>query len=762
MSQYLASIASKISTQSHLKQLHARIILCSPHDSSFWVSLLISQCTHLNAPPSYAHRIFDSVPRPSIFVYTNMLKFCFRWGAHRDVLSLFQKMRESDVRPDVFVYPILIKSAGKSTSELHAHVMKLGHVNDRFVRNAMMDVYAKFGPVQVAREIFDEMSVRAVADWNSMISGYWKWGCQVEACELFRLMPESQRNVVTWTAMVTGYSRMKDSESARRYFDDMPEKTVVSWNAMLSGYAQNGLEEKALRLFDEMLSVGFQPDETTWVTVISSCSSRGDPFFAEALVGTINERKIHLNPFVQTALLDMYAKCGKLDAAKRIFDELGVDRNSVTWNAMISAYMRMGDLISARELFNSMPAKNVVSWNSMIAGYAQNGQSPLAIELFKEMVETSDCKPDEVTLVSILSACGHLGALEFGIWIANLVSDAKIQLTISGHNALIFMYSKCGSMEDAKRIFQEMPVRDVVSYNTLITGLAAHGCGEETIGLLLEMEEEGIHPDTLTYIGILTACSHAGLLEEGRRVFLSIDSPSVDHYACMVDLLGRVGKLDEAVNLAASMPMEPHAGVYGSLLNSSRMHRSVEIGALAAEKLFELEPHNSGNYILMSNIYATAGRWEDVERVRHVMRKKGVAKATGWSWVEYGGKVHKFIAGDRSHECSEAIYSVLVELRRKMRRAGYVADKSCALTDVEDEEKEEMVGTHSEKLAICFALVVSQRGSVIRVVKNLRVCSDCHSAIKMISKLEGREIIVRDNNRFHCFKDGICSCNDYW
>ncbi|GAB4848571.1 hypothetical protein Ancab_003277 [Ancistrocladus abbreviatus] len=757
---YLGTIAPKITTHSHLKQLHAHLILNSLHQNNYWVTLLITQCTRLNASPSYARRIFKSTPSPNVFVYTSMLKFHFQLGAYHDVVALFLKMQEGVVRPDVFVYPILIKSAGKSPVELHAYVLKLGCVNDHFVRNAIMDMYAKFGPIEVARELFDEMPERPVADWNSMISGYWKWGLHAKALELFDLMPE--RNVVTWTAMVTGCSKIKDLEGARRYFDAMPEKTVVSWNAMLSGYAQNGSDEAALRLFDEMLNARVQPDETTWVTVISVCSSRGDPCFAQALVETINEKRIRLNCFVKTALLDMYAKCGNLEAARGIFDELGVHKNSVTWNAMISAYARVGDLAAARELFDTIPMKNVISWNSMVAGYAQNGQSALAIELFKEMVENSDPMPDEVTMVTVLSACGHLGALEMGNWIVNFISEAQIDLSISGYNALIFMYSKCGSMKDAKRIFQEMAVRDVVSYNTLIAGLAAHGHGAEAIELLSNMEREGVQPDRLTLIGILTACSHAGLLEEGQRVFESISSPSLEHYACMVDLFGRVGQLHEAMRLVERMPMEPHAGVYGSLLNASRIHKKVEIGELAAKKLFELEPDNSGNYVLLSNIYAVVGRWEDVGRVREVMRKKGVKKATGWSWVEYGGKMHRFIAGDRSHEWSEDIYRLLAELRKKMRAAGYVADKSCVLTDIEEEEKEEMVGIHSERLAIGFALLVSERGSVIRVVKNLRICSDCHFAIKMISKLEGREIVVRDNNRFHCFRDGLCSCNDYW
>lgn len=689
-----------------------------------------------------------------------MLKYYAHLGARDEVVYLFRQMQCLGVRPGTFVYPILIRLAGNAGILFHAHVIKLGHGLDRYARNGILDMYAKCGPVEFAREMFDEMRERTLADWNSMISGYWKWGNEVEARILFDMMLE--RNVITWTAMVTGYAKMGALKSARRYFDEMPEKSVVSWNAILSGYAQSGFAEEALRLFDDMVNTGVQPNETTWVIVISSLSSHGDPCLAETLVRKIDQKKIHLNCFVKTALVDMHAKCGSLETARIFFDELGVSRNSVTWNAMISAYARVGDLTSARELFDKMPEKNVVSWNSMIAGYAQNGQSAMAIELFKDMTATEGLKPDEVTMVSVFSACGHLGALKLGNWVVNILNENHINLSISGYNSMIFMYSRCGSMEDAKRIFQGMVTRDVVSYNTLIAGFAAHGHGKEAIEIISKMKEEGIEPDRVTYIGVLTACSHAGLLEEGWKVFKSIQVLAVDHYACMVDLLGRLGELEEAKKLIESMPMKAHAGVYGSLLNASRIHKRVELGELAANNLFELEPDNSGNYILLSNIYASAGRWDDVDRVRATMRRVGVKKTIGWSWVEDKGKMHKFIVGDRSHEQSDDIYRILSELGRKMRRDGYTADKSCVLRDVEDEEKEEMVGTHSEKLAICFALLVSEAGAVIRVVKNLRVCWDCHTAIKMISKLEQREIIVRDNNRFHRFSNGLCSCKDYW
>ncbi|KAB1208640.1 hypothetical protein CJ030_MR7G029151 [Morella rubra] len=757
---HFANIPCTISSLKHLTQLHAKLVHNSLHRYNYWVALLLHHCSRIGAPLTYARLIFYSVPCPNGDVFTSMLSYYSHFGAHNDVVSLFRQMQCSGVRPGTVIYPTLIKLAGKGGIVFHAHLIKLGYDLDHYARNAIMDIYAKYGPVELARELFDEMHDRTLADWNSMISGYWKWGNEVEARRLFNVMPE--KNVITWTAMVTGCAKKRDLKSARRFFNEMPEKSVVSWNSMLTGYAQNGFAEEVLRLFYDMMNSGIQPNETTWVTVIPSLSSHGDPCLADSLIKKLDQKKMRLNCLIKTALLDMYAKCGSLETAREIFDELGIYRNSVTWNAMIAAYARVGDLTSARELFDKMPNKNVVSWNSMIAGYAQNGHSGMAIELFKDMTATKDLKPDEVTMVSVFSACGHLGALKFGNWVVNILDENHINLSISGYNSLIFMYSRCGNMEAAKRIFKEMARRDIFSYNALIAGFAGYGHGREAVDIISKMKREGFEPDRITYIVVLTACSHAGLLEGGWKVFKSIQVPAVEHYACMVDLLGRLGELDEAKKLIESMPMEPHAGVYGSLLNASRIHKRVQLGELAAKKLFELEPLNSGNYILLSNIYASAGRWEDVEKVRATMRKAGVKKPTGWSWVEEKGTIHKFVVGDRSHERSDDIYRLLSELGKKMRRYGYTADKNCVLRDVEEEEKEEMVGTHSEKLATCFALLVSEAGEVIRVVKNLRVCRDCHTAIKMISKLEGREIIVRDNNRFHRFSNGQCSCRDYW
>ncbi|XP_072990553.1 pentatricopeptide repeat-containing protein At3g62890 [Typha latifolia] len=755
----LSLAPSRVKTFNRLKQLHAQLILHSLHGSNHWLSFLLHRCVQVGAPLAYAHQLFESIPQPNIHAFTSMFKLYSRMGTPNDVFAAFCLMSDLTVTPNATVFPILIKSLGSAAIWVHAHVLKLGHVSNHYVQNAIMNFYIQSGTIELAENLFDEMQVRAVADWNSLLSGYWKWGCKGLALKLFDMMPE--RNIISWTCMVTGLSRLGELEEARRFFNEMPERSVVSWNAMLSGYTQNGRVGQALKFFGLMKDAGIQLNETTWVAVISICSLKGDLELAESIVGSLRERHLHMNCFVRTALINMYANCGSLQRARQVFYE-SKDWSLASCNAIIAAYTREGDLLAARQLFEGMPVKDVISWNSMVSGYAQNGQWSSAIELFRKMTSMKGLKPDDVTISSVLSACGHLGTLQCGTWIVNYIKENQISLSISGYNALIFMYSRCGLVEDAKRIFDEMWRRDVFSYNTLISGMAAHGYGLEAIKLLNMMEEEGIKPDNITFLGILTACSHAGLSIEGCQIFELIKNPTVDHYACKVDLLCRTRQLDEAMRVIEDMPMKPHAGVYGALLNASRINRRVELGEFAAKELFRLEPDNSGNYVLLSNLYAAVGRWEDMDGVRRSMVERGISKMVGYSWVEFNGKVHRFIAGDQLHSLSQKIYKVLKELRRKIQELGYIADKSFVLKDVHDEEKEEMLDTHSEKLAVAFGLLVFEAGTVIRVVKNLRICDDCHIFLKMVSGIEGKEIVVRDNNRFHRFMEGRCSCKDHW
>jgi pentatricopeptide repeat protein len=329
------------------------------------------------------------------------------------------------------------------------------------------------------------------------------------------------------------------------------------------------------------------------------------------------------------------------------------------------------------------------------------------------------------------------------------------------------MYAKCGSIEIARHLFDKMVKRDVVSWNTIISGYGMHGRGEDALALFSQMQEKDMVPNSITFISVLSACSHAGLVNEGWHYFDCMNkvyciSPGMKHYACMVDLLGRAGLLDEAQNFIQKMPIQPDAGVWGALLGACRIHGNVDLGECIAKQLLELESEDAGHYVLVSNIYAAAGRWDDVSRMRTLMKKRELKKTPGYSFIEVNNRTHAFVVGDRSHPQSEQIYALLENLAGQMEVAGYVPDTKFVLHDVEEEVKEDLLYSHSEKLAIAFGLINTSPGTPIRITKNLRVCGDCHNATKFICKIVGRDIIVRDAYRFHHFTNGMCSCGDYW
>nr|POE57730.1 pentatricopeptide repeat-containing protein [Quercus suber] len=501
---HLGSIACKVTNLKHLSQLHANLIQNSLHHHNYWVALLLTHCTRLHAPLAYTHLIFNSLPCPDAHVFTSMLRYYSQLGAHREVVSLFKHMQYCGIRPaGTFVYPVLIKLAGEACIVFHAQVVKLGHFQDRYVRNVIMDMYAKYGPVKFARKLFDEMPERTLADWNSMISGYWKWGDEVEASRLFNVMPEW--NVVTWTSMVTGYAKKGDLESARRYFDEMPEKSVVSWNAMLSGYAQNGFAEKALRLFDDMINAGAQPNETTWVTVISSLSLHGDPCLADLLVRTLDQKKIHLNCFVKTALLDIYYSqlgahrevvslfkhmqyCGIRPAGTFVYPvliklageacivfhaqvvKLGHFQDRYVRNVIMDMYAKYGPVKFARKLFDEMPERTLADWNSMISGYWKWGDEVEASRLFNVMPEWN-----VVTWTSMVTG-----------------------------------YAKKGDLESARRYFDEMPEKSVVSWNAMLSGYAQNGFAEKALRLFDDMINAGAQPNETTWVTVISSLSLHG------------------------------------------------------------------------------------------------------------------------------------------------------------------------------------------------------------------------------------------------------------
>ncbi|KAG0536287.1 hypothetical protein BDA96_03G050500 [Sorghum bicolor] len=515
-----------------------------------------------------------------------------------------------------------------------------------------------------------------------------------------------------------------------------------------------------------MARAGAAPTPVTYVSVLSACGKgTRDVLLGMQVHGRVVGSGVLPDLRVENALVDMYAECADMGSAWKVFDGMQV-RSVVSWTSLLSGLARLGQVDEARDLFDRMPERDTVSWTAMIDGYVWAARFREALEMFREM-QYSNVSADEFTMVSVITACAQLGALEMGEWVRVYMSRQGIKMDAFVGNALIDMYSKCGSIERALDVFKGMHHRDKFTWTAIILGLAVNGYEEEAIEMFHRMIRVSETPDEVTFIGVLTACTHAGLVDKGREFFLSMIeayniAPNVVHYGCIIDLLGRAGKITEALDTIDQMPMTPNSTIWGTLLAACRVHGNSEIGELVAERLLELDPENSMVYILLSNIYAKCNRWEDVRRLRHAIMEKGIKKEPGCSLIEMDGIIHEFVAGDQSHPMSKEIYSKLESIISDLNNVGYFPDVTEVFVEVAEKEKKKVLYWHSEKLAIAFALLSSKPNTVIRIVKNLRMCLDCHNAIKLISRLYGREVVVRDRTRFHHFRHGFCSCKDYW
>lgn len=408
----------------------------------------------------------------------------------------------------------------------------------------------------------------------------------------------------------------------------------------------------------------------------------------------------------------------------------------------------------------------MVICTALLTGYGLNGRHEDGLKVFNDMMRTS-VLPNQSSFVSTLNSCCSLESLDRGKEVH--ASAVKLQLgsDVFVGNSLVVMYSKCGAVDDAVVVFKRLKEKNIVTWNAIICGCAQHGRGMWAMELFSQMIRGLVQPDEITLTGLLSSCSHSGMLQKGRCLFRYFsENTSIElkheHYSCMVDVLGRCGKLEEAEDFVRNMPLKTNSIVWLALLSSCRMHSNLDLAERAANYILGLEPHCSAAYVLLSNFYASANRWGDVSRLRVTMRDKGIVKQPGRSWVTIKGQKHLFLSGDKSHSLSENIYWKLDWLNMKLKELGYLPDKRFSLHDVEDEQKEESLFYHSERLAIAFALITTVEGSTITVMKNLRICGDCHSAIKLIAKIVDREIVVRDSSRFHHFRSGICSCGDYW
>ncbi|KAF9594490.1 hypothetical protein IFM89_031608 [Coptis chinensis] len=656
-----------------------------------------------------ARKLFDQIPQPNIYTWNTLIR---AYASSSDPIQCFfifnQMLCQCSDPPNKYTFPFLIKAGSEILGLLegqviHGMAVKMSLDSDVFILNSLVHFYSTCGDLDQAYKVF--------------------------------LM--------------------------------IPKKDVVSWNSMITAFVQAGCLEEALELFQRMQGEGMRPNDVTTVSVISVCAKKLNLKLGRWIHSFIEKNKIEMSLILSNAMLDMYTKCGSLEQAKILYDKMP-EKDVVSLTTMLVGYAQSGEFATARKFFNAMTSQDITAWNSLISAYEQSGHPKEALALFNELQLSKNAKPDQVTLVSTLSACAQLGAMDLGGWIHVYVKKQGLKWNCHLTTSLIDMYAKCGDLEKALEVFRSSKQKDVYVWSAMIAGLAMHGRGRDAIDIFVRMQESGVKPNAVTFTNVLSACSHAGLVEEGRLYFNQMQpvygvTPQVKHYACMVDVLGRAGLLEEANGFIEKMPIIPGASVWGALLAACKTHGNVGLAENAFNRLIDLEPRNHGAYVMLSNIYAKFGLWNGVTRLRKRMRDFGIKKEPGCSSIEVDGSVHEFLVGDNSHPLCKKVYLKLDEILLNLKSVGYIADKSHLLQDVEEEDmKDQALYLHSEKLAIAYGLISIRSPVPIRIVKNLRVCGDCHSVAKLISKLYDREILLRDRYRFHHFKEGNCSCMDYW
>ncbi|XP_031487165.1 pentatricopeptide repeat-containing protein At1g11290, chloroplastic-like [Nymphaea colorata] len=723
----------------------------------------------------HADLVFQRADHSKDEFWHSMLKGHSKNSSLDVAFAFFCRMRRFGVQPLVYNFTYLLKNCGDQVDfrrgkQIHGKLISCGFESNVFAMTAVVNMYAKCSQMRDAQKMFDRMPQRDVVAWNALVSGYAQNGLPLRAIQTFGLMQteamspdsitivsvlpacadtgclklaksihgyvvrvgfESLVNVAT--AIVDVYSKCGHVNKARLVFDRMPEKNVVSWNTMIDGYARNGDAKEALKMFQQMQAEGLRATDVTFMAALHACANMGDLAQGRYVHDLVVRDGFESDVSVNNSLIAMYSKCKRMDLAA--------------------------------EIFKKLHKKTLVSWNAIISGYTQNDHVNEALHLFSEM-QKKNLKPDSFTLVSIIPAFANLSVLRTSKWVHGHAIRLCLHRNVYVVTALIDMYAKSGSIKIARKLFDMTDERHVTTWNAMIEGYGTHGFGKEAVSLFNQMKMSPVKPNDVTFLCLLSACGHSGLVDEGREFFNSMSrdygvTPHMDHYATMVDLLGRAGLLDEAWDFIQAMPIEPGISVFGALLGACKIHKNVELGEKAATRLFELEPEEGGYYVLLANIYATASMWGAVARVRNMMEKKGIQKMPGCTLIQLKNEVHTFYSGSTSHPQTELIYKALEELMVKIKAAGYVPDTNSA-HDVEDYVKEQLLNTHSEKLAIAFGLINTSPGTTVHIRKNLRVCADCHTATKFISKVTNREIIVRDMHRFHHFKDGFCSCGDYW
>ncbi|XXG67817.1 hypothetical protein AAC387_Pa06g1074 [Persea americana] len=672
------SLLKACSSLSHAFTLHQHILVCGYASDLYIASSLIqaySKCGHI----LLAHQVFDNMPQRNVVPWTAIVGAYSQMGDSDSAFSLYNQMRHQGIEPNSVTVLGLLSGASEvfRLQCVHACVVRYGFGDDLVVANSLLNVYGRCGSVEGARKLFDGMRLRDVVSWNCLISGYAGAGDVREAVHLLNRMrsremkpdPQTFGSVVVSaaaemisvelgklvhaqiivsgcesdmhikTALMGMYLKFGDVDEAFRLFERIIEKDVISWTAMISGLVQNERADEALRIFQKMLMSRVPPSTATIASALAASAQLASFNHGTSIHCFIIRQRMRVDVAAENSLLTMYAKCGHLT--------------------------------QCQALFNRMSRRDVVSWNSIIAAYAQNGHLSMAFSLFIDMREARQ-RPDSITMVSLLQACASMGALIQGKWVHNFILRNGMEPSISVDTALIDMYAKCGDIETAQRCFEEMPEKDLVSWSVTIAGYGSQGKGETALGMYSDFLQTGIKPNHVLFLSVLTACSHAGLVPEGLRVFQSMVEdfriePQLEHHACVVDLFSRAGRVEEAYKFTRMMLPQPSADVLGILLDACRIHGNADLGEVVAREILALKPVNAANYVQLAHSYAAMRRWDGVGEAWTQMRSLGLKKVPGWSSIELHGTIATFFVDHSSHPKYDLVMSMLKILDAEMR-----------------------------------------------------------------------------------------------
>ncbi|KAK9283651.1 hypothetical protein L1049_011901 [Liquidambar formosana] len=664
------------------KQIHAYIVRNMFDGDPFLDTALIDMYSSYGRPMDAWQVLEKFEDKNNVVVWNAMIGGFCENGLWENSLELFALMKNGNCTfvSTSFTSALTACSQGEDTSfgrQVHCDVTKMGFHREPYVRTSLLTMYAKCGLVEDAKKVFNQMPDKEIELWNAMISAYVGNGYAYDALEVYNCMRLSEIpsdsftisnilsscnmigsydfgrivhgelikrpmgcNIAVQSALLTMYSKSGSPEDANSVFNTMKERDMVAWGSMISGFCQNRKFEEALDLFKAMEANGVIPDSDIMTSVINACVGLENIELGCGIHGFVIKNGLGLDVFVATSLIDMYSKCGFLEMAKNIF--------------------------------SGMPHKNLVAWNSIISCYCRNGLSELSISLFPQIVQHG-LSPDSVSITSVLAAVSSVAALLKGKTVHGYQIRLEIPSDLQVENALIDMYIKCGCLKYAQYIFQNMSGRNLVTYNSMIAGYGSHGESLEAFRLFDEMKRSGITPDHVTFISLISSCSHSGLVEEGLNLFQSMREeyqiePRMDHYVNIVDLLGRAGCLNDAHSFIKNMPIEPDRSVWLCLLSACRACHNIELGELAANNLLNMEPARGSNYVQLLNLYGEVESWDRAAKLRASMKEMGMKKSPGCSWIEVRNRVDIFFSGDSSSPRTVEIYKTLSSLRRNMER----------------------------------------------------------------------------------------------